>query len=265
MPWFLRIEDIDPPREQPGAVARIKQQCDSHGLAWDTWPETKGGRADGVLYQSDRTDPAGPYAKALQQLVEKAMAFRCQCSRSVLQQVFAASRAEETWSTDLASEDDPATTSNRPYPGLCRNKKLSQGRAWRFRSPEVREGLGEDDFILQRADGLWAYHLAVVVDDQWQGITRIVRGEDLQPMQSRHQWLQEALGLARPDYLHVPVVTNAMGQKLSKQTQAEALRTDEASVRKQLAQATEHLRKTMPLAWLDQVSPAAKAMGLRWS
>ncbi len=253
--WFVRMEDLDPPREAPGAAERIKQQCLAHGLIWDAWPCEKGGRADGILYQSDRAGAAGAYAQALQALIEKAMAFRCQCSRSVLQQVVA--QAQGLPGSEFFDGE-------RPYPGICRNKQLDQGRAWRFKSPEVAEGRGEDDFILQRADGLWAYHLAVVVDDRWQGISRIVRGDDLLPMQTKHGWLQDALELPRPSYQHVPLVVNGQGQKLSKQTKAKALLTDEKSVRLQLKQATEHLEKTMPSVWLDAVSPAAKAMGLGW-
>lgn len=263
MPWFLRIEDLDPPREQPGAALQIKQQCLSHGLAWDHWPVEKGGREDGVLYQSDRAMAEGPYAQALQKLIQNGMAFRCQCSRSTLQRLFA------NTSLEAPSNSTPtaAAEGEKPYPGLCRNKTLANGhgRAWRFKSPLGKiADQGEDDFILQRADGLWAYHLAVVVDDTWQGIRRVVRGEDLAAMQPKHGWLQDALHLPKPSYQHVPVVMNDIGQKLSKQTQAPALKTDESSVKRQLRQAADHLKRTMPSAWLERVGPSAKTLGLPW-
>ncbi len=261
VPWFLRIEDLDPPRERPGAAIQIKQQCLSHGLAWDHWPVEKGGREDGILYQSDRGMTEGPYAQALQKLIQNGMAFRCQCSRSTLQRLFAITSLEApSNSTPTAAADG-----EKPYTGLCRNRKLTNdnGKSWRFKSPEGNiAGQGEDDFILQRADGLWAYHLAVVVDDTWQGIRRVVRGEDLAAMQPKHGWLQDALHLPKPSYQHIPVVVNDVGQKLSKQTQAPALKTDEASVKRQLGQAADHLKRTMPSSWLERVGPSAKTLGL---
>ncbi|MGA1093325.1 MAG: tRNA glutamyl-Q(34) synthetase GluQRS [Burkholderiaceae bacterium] len=255
MPWLLRMEDLDPPREAPGAANEIKQQLLAHGLNWDVWPSNKGGREDGILYQSDHAGEKGPYAQALQRLLQKEMAFRCQCSRSTLQEFFNREGAPPG-STNLDGE--------KPYPGLCRERRLNQGRAWRFKSPEAMAGHGEDDFILQRADGLWAYHLAVVVDDHFQGISRIVRGEDLASMQPKHGWLQDALELPQPSYQHVPLVVNDQGQKLSKQTQAKALLTDERNVGLQLKEASTHLKRTMPAQWLERVSPAAKSMGLSW-
>jgi glutamyl-Q tRNA(Asp) synthetase len=168
---------------------------------------------------------------------------------------------------DPNSTPTAAAEGEKPYPGLCRNRTLANGngRAWRFKSPEgIFAGQGEDDFILQRADGLWAYHLAVVVDDTWQGIRRVVRGEDLAAMQSKHGWLQDALHLPKPSYQHVPVVVNDIGQKLSKQTQAPALKTDGLSVKRQLRQAADHLKRTMPSAWLERVGPSAKTLGLPW-
>lgn len=263
IPWFLRIEDLDPPRERPGAAIQIKQQCLSHGLAWDHWPVEKGGREDGILYQSDRALVEGPYAQALQKLVQNGIAFRCQCSRSTLQRIFANPSLE----APSNSKPTAAADGDKPYPGLCRNRKLANdnGSTWRFKSPEGKiAGQGGDDFILQRADGLWAYHLAVVVDDTWQGIRRVVRGEDLAAMQPKHGWLQEALHLPKPSYQHVPVVVNDVGQKLSKQTQAPALKTDEVSVKRQLRQAADHLKRTMPSSWLERVGPSAKTLGLPW-
>jgi glutamyl-Q tRNA(Asp) synthetase len=147
-----------------------------------------------VVYQSARL-PA--YQEALERLVADGAAYPCGCSRKEVGDV---------------------------YPGTCR-AGLAPGRtarSWRLRaSGEV------DDFILKRADGIFAYQLAVVVDDGWQGITHVVRGADLLDSTPRQLYLQTLLGLPHPHYRHVPVVTNAHGEKLSKQTLAPALRFDQ--------------------------------------
>ncbi len=194
--WLVRIEDIDGPRTVPGAADRILRCLEAYGLYWD---ET-------VLYQSERDEA---YAAALAQLGD--LIYPCGCTRREL--------------------------GNREYyPGTCRHG-LAPGRAPRSRRLRVpdRDIAWEDrrlgpqhenlthttgDFVLQRADGLWAYQLAVVVDDGAQHITDIVRGEDLLTSTARQIYLQECLGLPRPRYLHVPLVTDELGQKLSKQSKA---------------------------------------------
>jgi len=206
--WFVRMEDLDRPRCEPGAADAILRQLETYGLAWD----------GAVLVQSRRDDA---YAEALDALKESGAAYPCACTRSQLAQ---APRNRE---------------GEIIYPGTCR-KGLPAGavaRAWRVRVPDVstrfhdrihgdlQQSLAHDvgDFIVRRADGLFAYQLAVVVDDAFQGITHVVRGADLLWNTPRQIYLQTLLGLPTPSYAHVPLITNAAGQKLSKQTLAPAL------------------------------------------
>jgi glutamyl-Q tRNA(Asp) synthetase len=132
---------------------------------------------------------------------------------------------------------------------------LKPSHAARFRS-ETALGLdppqGLDDFVIRRTDGLWSYHLAVVIDDAHQGITRIVRGDDLLASLPRHRMLQAALGLNQPEVIHVPVARNSEGQKLSKQNQAPAIGS-EGKVMAQLKEAWAHLETHMPRAWIEAV------------
>jgi len=251
--WWVRMEDIDPPREQTGASETILEQLRDHGLDWDVFPLALGGRSNGVLYQSDRYQP---YQSALEDLLAKGLCYECSCSRSRLL----------AWANDgLArrSEDGELL-----YPGICRPLKSEvgfsdsvnravpkSGHAVRFRS-ETALGLepsqGRDDFVVRRADGFWSYHLAVVIDDAHQGIARIVRGDDLRASLPRHRMLQAALGLNQPEVIHVPVARNSEGQKLSKQNQATALGSGE-KVMKQLKEAWAHLEAHMPRAWIEAV------------
>ncbi|MCD6707059.1 MAG: tRNA glutamyl-Q(34) synthetase GluQRS [Thiobacillus sp.] len=206
--WLVRMEDLDRPRCEPGAADIILRQLEAYGLAWD----------GAVLVQSQRDDA---YAEALDALKESGAAYPCACTRSQLAQ---APRNRE---------------GEILYPGTCRNG-LPAGavaRAWRVRVPDVntrfhdrihgdlQQNLAHEvgDFIVRRADGLFAYQLAVVVDDAFQGITHVVRGADLLWNTPRQIYLQTLLGLPTPSYAHVPLITNAAGQKLSKQTLAPAL------------------------------------------
>ncbi len=212
--WLVRIEDVDQPRCPPGTDALILQQLAACQLLPDAAP----------LYQSQR----GPlYQEALDRLVAAGLAYPCACSRS---EILAARQA-----LGLA----PPRHGELVYPGTCRDGLRGRpARAWRLRvdasAPlawqDRRLGIqrqdvaGEvGDFVLRRADGLWAYQLAVVVDDAAQGITDIVRGEDLADNTPRQILLQRALGLAAPRYLHLPLVLGADGEKLSKQNGAAAL------------------------------------------
>ncbi len=206
--WLVRMEDLDRPRCEPGAADTILAQLEAYGLHWD----------GEVLVQSQR-DAA--YAAALDALKEQGAVFPCACTRS---QLAAAPRNDE---------------GETIYPGTCRNGLPAGqvGRAWRVRVPDVstcfhdrihgdlQQNLASEvgDFVVKRADGLFAYQLAVVVDDAIQGITHIVRGADLLWNTPRQIHLQNLLGLPTPVYAHVPLITNAAGQKLSKQTLAPAL------------------------------------------
>lgn len=208
--WYLRMEDNDFDRNQTGAdlaILRTLQRC---GMHWD----------GEVLYQSQR---GAIYETAFQQLAGQT--YPCACSRKEI----------------LDSQLRQGQTPNPIYPGTCRNG-LPPGktaRAFRLRVPTEgaapmqfhdrllgaqQQHLATEvgDFILKRADGFWAYQLAVVVDDAAQGITDIVRGADLLDSTARQIYLQQCLNLPTPRYLHVPVVTNDAGEKLSKQTGAMA-------------------------------------------
>ncbi|WP_302140325.1 tRNA glutamyl-Q(34) synthetase GluQRS [Halomonas alkalicola] len=224
--WWLRIEDIDPPRCPPGAADEIQRQLAAFGLHWD----------GPVLWQHDRGDA---YQAALDRLVALGLAYPCSCSR-------------KQWREHAV------------YPGWCRKGVREPGRpvAWRLRSdlglhPVVWQDrlFGEQrfdpaelgDVVLKRKDGLWAYQLAVVVDDAGQGISDVVRGFDLLDNTTWQRQLQHALGYPAPRYLHLPLIIGEGGQKLSKQNLAPALPTDDGAVRPLLHAA---------LVALDQAPPA---------
>lgn len=206
--WLLRMEDLDPPREQPGAADQILRTLEAYGFEWD----------GPVWYQSRRGEV---YLAALETLRDAGLVFDCACTRRELR--------------DLA----PAGIDGPLYPGTCRNG-LPPGRApraMRMRVALHRVGIEDrlqglisqqldtqvGDFILRRADGLFSYQLAVVVDDGAQGITDVVRGSDLLDSTPRQVYLQQRLGIATPTYLHLPVAINPAGEKLSKQTHAAAI------------------------------------------
>mgnify|MGYP000255139281 FL=1 len=222
--WLVRIEDVDLPRCLPAAADQILRQLVRCGLVSD----------EPVLRQSDR---GAAYQAALDRLIENGWAYPCGCTRKDIAQALLQSGAQRERHEELV------------YPGRCRpaNGGL-QGRlarAWRLDIATLSADLGlpasipwsdrrlgaqqQDvgaqvgDFVLRRADGLWAYQLAVVVDDAEQGITDIVRGQDLADNSARQILLQQALGYPRPRYLHTPLVCGANGEKLSKQNGAAAL------------------------------------------
>lgn len=210
--WLVRIEDVDGPRCPPGTDAVILGQLAALGLAPDEPP----------VWQSRRSDR---YQAALDRLVAAGQAFGCACTRAEI------AAAHERAMGPRAKHGELI------YPGTCRHGTNGRPvRAWRFRaegridwqdrrlgaqSQDLEAEVG--DFVLQRADGLWAYQLAVVVDDAEQGITDVVRGEDLADNTPRQIALQRALGLPTPRYLHTPLVLAADGHKLSKQNGAAAL------------------------------------------
>ncbi len=205
--WLLRIEDLDAPRQQPGAAGEILRTLERIGLTWD----------GPVLYQSLR---ASAYEAALRELQRHT--YWCGCSRREI----------------ADSATSPARDGAQIYPGTCRGglPPGRKGRALRVRA--AGEVVFDDrvqgrqaqllerevgDFVIFRADGQFAYQLAVVVDDADQGVTDVVRGADLLDSTARQIYLQRMLGLPAPRYLHVPVAVNAAGEKLSKQTGAPAL------------------------------------------
>ena len=222
--WLLRMEDLDAPREQPGAADEILRALERLGFEWD----------GPVLRQSTRLER---YHAVLEDLRRRGFAYPCGCSRKELE--------------DSALAIDGA----RIYPGTCR-QGLAPGksaRALRLRTHaapiafldliqgEIEQRVEREvgDFVLQRADGIYAYQLAVVVDDLDQGITDVVRGADLLDSTARQIHLQRILGAPQPRYAHVPVAVNVAGEKLSKQTGAAPL--DLADPKRELARARRFL------------------------
>ena len=218
--WWVRIEDIDGPRCPPGTDEIILQQlaqCHLH-------PDAP------VQWQSRRTHL---YQAALDRLRQSGRVYACICSRKDIAQALNA----QGWSAQRHA--------TAPYPGTCKRQpptalqRVQQPQAWRFvvppgewpwhdrwlgaQSQDLAQSVG--DVVLRRADGPWAYQLAVVVDDADQGITHVVRGQDLADNTPRQMALQQALGLATPIYMHTPVVLGEDGEKLSKQNGAQSLDT----------------------------------------
>ena len=226
--WLVRIEDIDTPRVVRGSAEEILAALQRYGLEWD----------GEVEWQSRRT---ALYEDALRRLREAKLVYDCACSRADLQRAPSAPLGAEA-----------------VYPGYCRNG-LPAGkapRAVRFHAPDqviafddllcgrIEEHVGArtGDFVVRRADGLFAYQLAVVVDDAEQGVTQVVRGVDLLYSTPRQIALQQALGYPTPEYAHVRLVVNPDGSKLGKRDGALPLPAlDEARVRETLALALHHL------------------------
>ncbi len=251
--WLIRIEDIDPPREVAGCAHQIIATLARFGLHSDA----------PVLWQSERGEH---YAAALDSLLEQGLAYRCTCSRREVDEAAAGDR----WP-------------DRIYRGRCRNgcEPARTTWSWRLRvdatvplaftdraAGEIEQDVARDvgDFVLRRSDSLWAYQLAVVVDDAAQAITDVVRGADLLDNTARQIYLQRSLALATPRYLHLPVVRNASGEKLSKQTGARPLRGDNAVA--ELEQAWQHLGfappgADAPAAFLRHAVPLWRERWLR--
>ncbi|MGY6272658.1 tRNA glutamyl-Q(34) synthetase GluQRS [Achromobacter denitrificans] len=217
--WLLRIEDVDTPRTVPGAAERIMAQLEALGLAWD----------GEIMWQSRRGDA---YQAAFDSLAARGLIYGCGCTR------------REIADSALRGQTTPGADGERPYPGTCRHglPEGRQARAWRVRMPEgvehfedrwlgpqeqdVAQAVG--DIALRRADGLWAYQLAVVVDDAAQSVTDVVRGADLLSSTARQIVLGRLLGLPPVRYLHVPLILDAgSGLKLSKQNGAPPIDTGE--------------------------------------
>jgi glutamyl-Q tRNA(Asp) synthetase len=200
--WLLRMEDLDPPREIPGAADAILESLHAHGLQWDEEP----------MWQSHR-HPV--YQSIIDDLLKRGYAYYCTCSRSELR------------------------ASGGIYPGHCRGTHRQPNKESAIRlyvadhSIQMEDGIqgiysqnpatAFGDFVLRRKDLLYAYQLAVVVDDAEQNITHIVRGSDLLESTPKQIYLQRLLGYKTPHYVHIPIIVNSLGQKLSKQTFAKSL------------------------------------------
>lgn len=236
--WLVRMEDLDPPREIPGAADDILRSLDAHALVRD----------GEVIYQSRRHER---YAAVLEAMLRAGLVYPCACTRREI-----ADRA-------VPGIDGPV------YPGTCRGGIAAgrRPRSWRVRALDAdivfddehygrrRQNVAAEvgDFVLKRADGLYAYQLAVVVDDAEQGITEVVRGADLLDSTARQIMLQRLLGLATPTYMHLPVAVDAAGEKLSKQTRA--ARVDPAHAARNLIAALRFLGQDPPPSELGE-SPA---------
>lgn len=261
--WLVRIEDIDGPRCVAGADREILDTLARFGMTPDQAP----------VWQSTRT---ASYADALARLQAAGTVYPCGCTRREIADSLRTAHARH---------------STLAYPGTCRDGLHGKpARAWRLRVPDgaaARIGFTDrwqgsqeqdlaaevGDFVLRRADDQWAYQLAVVADDAAQGITHIVRGADLLDSTARQIWLQQCLDVPTPAYLHVPVVANQDGEKLSKQTGASALDADVPL--DALLSAAAHLGLRLPqarpasieafqemavAAWAERFGPGGRAL-----
>lgn len=227
--WLLRIEDLDPPREHPGARIQIPRTLETFGLHWD----------GDVVYQSERLHH---YQQALEQLTANADAYRCNCSRKQVQQ-----RSGQNRYDGHCLHSPPAIETPSAWRCHCNGAEISFDDG--IQGPQHSLLAEGGDFVIRRKDGLFAYLLAVVVDDHLQGITHVVRGSDLLPETPRQLYLQQRLGYHHPHYSHIPVASNTDGQKLSKQNLAQPL--DEQHPVPQLISALTFLGQAPPAELTD--------------
>lgn len=232
--WLVRIEDVDWQRTVPGAVSEILTALEGFGFEWD----------EEVVHQSQRSEA---YQNALSVLEQRDLVYPCGCSRKEI------------------ADSSIRGLGGLIYPGTCRNHPPRGRKSYAMRirvtdeiimfhdritgsySQKLSSDIG--DFVLRRADGIYAYQLAVVVDDAMQNITHVVRGADLLDSTPRQIFLQRLLGFPTPDYLHLPVVTNAFGEKLSKQTNAAPIQVEEALP--QLVKALQFLGQPTPVEIIE--------------
>ncbi|WP_297323828.1 tRNA glutamyl-Q(34) synthetase GluQRS [Nitrosomonas sp.] len=232
--WLVRIEDLDWQREMPGAASGILHTLEALGMEWD----------GDVMYQSQRSEV---YRNAVDTLNTLGLIYPCSCSR------------KEIADSSIMGVSGPV------YPGTCLRNPAPDNKVHALRvrtgndviefndrlrglySQRLRHDIG--DFVLRRADGMYAYQLAVVVDDAEQQITHVVRGADLLDSTPRQIFLQRLLGYATPSYLHLSVVTNALGEKLSKQTNAAPI--DVSNALTQLVDALHFLGQEPPLEMIE--------------
>ena len=239
--WLLRMEDLDPPREVAGAADDILRTLEAFGFEWD----------GAVEYQSRRY---AVYEAALAGLKAAGAVYPCYCSR-------------RQWQAEARPGVDGFVYGGRCRDAVQRPSENGKTPAWRLRVPDGEIGFDDGivghyaqnlardigDFVLLRADGFWAYQLAVVADDAAQGVTHVVRGQDLLVSAPRQIWLQRCLGVPTPQYAHLPLLVNARGQKWSKQTLAPAL---------DLARREEWLRQVSAYLNLPPAPPVDKPRDL---
>lgn len=235
--WLVRIEDLDPPREQPGAAAGILRTLEQFGLYWD----------GAVMYQSQRHER---YQAVLDDLYRQGKTYHCHCTRAQIQ---------------AAGGFYPGTCRNRHYPPENAAVRLKvDAPCLSFHDQllglvEVEPRLASEDFILKRRDGLFAYNLAVVIDDADSGITEVVRGADLLDPTVRQITLYQQLGWKVPDWLHLPLALQDNGLKLSKQNHAPSI--EELPVAATLCRALAFLGQPLP----EQAADMSAEALLKWA
>ena len=229
--WLLRIEDLDLPRCVSGSDLLIIQQLSACGLRWD----------EEIEYQSKRSSF---YESALNQLIKNQRAYGCRCTRKQIEDQLLLLGKKKGRHEELV------------YPGTCRHiMEKSEPCAWRLMvdDPEIEATVG--DFVLRRADRIFTYQMAVVVDDHIQGITHVVRGMDLLDNTPRQRYLQQQLNYSSPEYHHIPLVLDDNLEKLSKQTNAVSVRTNSAEqALEALQSAARHLELSDPSLFKDYSS-----------
>lgn len=225
--WRVRIEDIDPPREVPGAAETILRRLEHYGLHWD----------GEVLWQSRRHEA---YREVLARLHREGLSYFCTCTRARIQSV--GGFYDGHCRTLNHGPENAAVRLLQRQPVLEFTDRL-RGRI------VAEEKLAREDFIIHRRDGLFAYNLAVVVDDHFQGVTEIVRGADLIAPTVRHLSLYQQLGWPAPEYVHLPLALNEQGDKLSKQNHAPAL--PEGDPRPVLIRALQFMNQDVTKEWQD--------------
>ena len=232
--FWLRIEDSDSQRSKAEFIELIKQQLVDHGIVWDVWPNLPREK-QGVIYQSERYHI---YSHFMDHLSSLGQTFLCKCTRKSL--------------SGRNGLIEYLESGEIRYPQICRNREsacLSEEKTLRFKSTN------RDDFIVKRlTTGDFSYAFTVVVDDYLQGITRVVRGDDLKFTIARNRQIQTILGFPFPTILHVPVVKDSNGKKLSKADDYSKLRGGKY-IKQQIIESWTHLRKYMPSRWLEKVTP----------
>jgi len=228
--WFVRIEDLDPPREESGAAQQILTLLEQYGFEWHAE----------VLYQSQRH---AFYQTALEQLKQQQLIYACRCSRKQLQQ------------RPCPCQQHQYNDSNSAIKMFVPDKTVQfEDQRCGLQQQNLAQEVG--NVVLKRRDGLFAYQLAVVVDDAAQGITEVVRGEDLLDNTLRQIYLQQQLTLPTPRYCHLPLVKNAKGAKLSKQNLAPALKK---------ADALRNLKKAWAFLYRQSITEELTSVADFWS
>jgi glutamyl-Q tRNA(Asp) synthetase len=236
--WLLRVEDLDPPREPAGSAELILQQLQEFGMEWD----------DTVLYQSSRLDA---YEEVIDKLQDKGLCYPCDCTRPQIR---------EMGLVYNGSCRDRSTPPDMPYALRLKTGALKLGFDDEIQGHFAQQIEGEvGDFVIRRKDKQFAYQLAVVVDDEFQNITHVVRGWDLLDSTPRQIYLQKVLDYQKMSYAHVPIIVDKKGQKLSKQSFATPIETDNAS--QAIYKALTFLGQAPPLE-IEKESPKSQ---LQWA